>query len=127
MVKQTTRYKIAALVGILILVYYKFIYLREPSWDSLSADELDNINLIGRLEVKDIQKHDKWIVLTTIQAPTLAIQMLAELKDWRLVVVGDRKTPKNWRYVSNTRNNLKNTKLMSFKMCICYCYLINNI
>ena len=42
--------------------------------------------------------HDKWIVVTTINAPTPTIEKLATLKDWRVVVVGDTKTPKDWAY-----------------------------
>ncbi|VDM75264.1 unnamed protein product [Strongylus vulgaris] len=59
---------------------------------------------------------DKWIVVTSINPPTkdikvvllfehcknlnylLRFQRLASLKDWNLVVVADRKTPKNWYY-----------------------------
>jgi hypothetical protein len=39
---------------------------------------------------------DKWIVVTTIQAPTPQLRSLAEIPGWRLVVVGDRKTPQDW-------------------------------
>lgn len=40
---------------------------------------------------------EKWIVVTTIHYPSNALKKLAALKDWRLVVVGDRKTPKDWQ------------------------------
>jgi hypothetical protein len=39
---------------------------------------------------------DKWVVVTTIHYPTAALRKLATLDGWRLVVVGDRKTPKDW-------------------------------
>lgn len=39
---------------------------------------------------------EKWIVVTTIQHPTPALERLAELPDWKLVVVGDKKTPNDW-------------------------------
>lgn len=42
----------------------------------------------------------KFIVITSIFSPTEAIKKFARLKDWQLIVVGDRKTPKNW----NLRN-----------------------
>ncbi len=35
----------------------------------------------------------KFIVTTTIQPPTEATHKFAQMKDWKLVVVGDRKTP----------------------------------
>ncbi len=46
------------------------------------------------------QFHDKWIVVTTIQYPTLALKKLASLSDWKLVVIGDKKTPRDW-YLDN--------------------------
>lgn len=40
--------------------------------------------------------YEKYIVVTTIQYPTPALKKLAQLPDWRLVVVADKKTPKDW-------------------------------
>jgi len=39
---------------------------------------------------------DKWIVVTTIQYPTPQLKKLAQIPGWHLVVVGDKKTPKDW-------------------------------
>ena len=39
----------------------------------------------------------KVIVTTTINPPTKAIKLFDEMKDWHLVVVGDRKTPQDYR------------------------------
>jgi hypothetical protein len=44
--------------------------------------------------------HDKWIVVTTIQNPSPQLKKLAAIPGWRLVVVGDKKTPENW-YLEN--------------------------
>lgn len=41
-------------------------------------------------------QYDKWIVVTTIQHPTDPVKKLASIPGWRLVVVGDKKTPKDW-------------------------------
>jgi hypothetical protein len=43
---------------------------------------------------------NQWIVVTTINAPTKAIRRIGELaaEGWNCVVVGDRKTPKDWAY-----------------------------
>lgn len=43
---------------------------------------------------------DNWIVVTTIQYPTPQLRKLAQIPGWRLVVVGDKKTPKDW-YLEN--------------------------
>lgn len=47
--------------------------------------------------VQSLSGSDKWIVVTTIHPPSLALKKLASLKDWHLVVVGDKKTPENWQ------------------------------
>ena len=43
-----------------------------------------------------LAKHDKWIVVTTINYPTDTIKKLAVAPGWKLVVVADLKTPKDW-------------------------------
>ena len=42
-------------------------------------------------------QNDRWIVLTTIQAPTEAVRALARIPGWSMVVIGDEKTPAKWR------------------------------
>ncbi|MCY6379994.1 hypothetical protein [Hoeflea prorocentri] len=44
-----------------------------------------------------MQGHKKYIVSTTINAPTEAIRRFDAMKDWTLIVVGDRKTPTDYR------------------------------
>lgn len=39
----------------------------------------------------------KFIVTTTINAPTEAIELYDSKKDWELIVIGDKKTPKDYR------------------------------
>lgn len=39
----------------------------------------------------------KFVVITTIYSPTEAVKKFARMKDWQLIVVGDRKTPKDWK------------------------------
>jgi hypothetical protein len=40
--------------------------------------------------------NNKFIIITTIFEPTQAISLFSKLKDYKLVVIGDIKTPKNW-------------------------------
>ena len=47
--------------------------------------------------IPESEKHDKWIVVTTIQAPTEPVKGLAKMPGWKMVAVGDTKTPKDWR------------------------------
>jgi hypothetical protein len=44
----------------------------------------------------------KFIVITSIFNPTVAIEAFAKLKDYHLVVVGDKKTPAGWKYENCT-------------------------
>ena len=43
------------------------------------------------------QMNHKWIVVTTINSPTEDVKKLAAMKGWKVVVVGDTKTPAEWR------------------------------
>lgn len=40
---------------------------------------------------------NKFIVCTSINKPTLAIKKFDAMKDWKLIIVGDKKTPKNYK------------------------------
>jgi hypothetical protein len=40
----------------------------------------------------------KYIIITSIYNPTLAIEKFSKLSDHQLIVVGDKKTPKDWQY-----------------------------
>jgi STELLO glycosyltransferases len=51
----------------------------------------------------NISASEKWIVVTTIQYPTNAMKHLsnyASTNGWKLLVIGDKKTPKDW-YLDN--------------------------
>ncbi len=48
----------------------------------------------------------KFIVITSIFQPTEAIETFAALKDYQLVVVGDKKTPADWNYKNCTYLNI---------------------
>tara|TARA_B100001057_G_C22857399_1_gene953183 strand:+ start:2604 stop:3515 length:912 start_codon:yes stop_codon:yes gene_type:complete len=39
---------------------------------------------------------NKYIITTTINAPTEAIKKFDKMKGWKLIVIGDKKTPKNY-------------------------------
>ena len=42
------------------------------------------------------ETYDKWIVVTSIASPTEQVQKLSKIQGWKLVVVADLKTPKDW-------------------------------
>ena len=58
----------------------------------------------------------KFIVCTSINKPTLAVKKFDAMKDWKLVIVGDKKTPKNYKlkngiYLSPTEQEKIDKKL----------------
>ncbi|CAD5111165.1 unnamed protein product [Dimorphilus gyrociliatus] len=57
------------------------------------------------IETDDFPHHDKWIVTTSINRPTDQMTKLIANENWRMVVVGDLKTPVEWK--------LKNTVFLS--------------
>lgn len=57
---------------------------------------------------RDDMRFDKWIVMTSINYPTSAVRRYSQMLDWRLIVVGDRKTPNDWH------KNLTNCVFLSF-------------
>lgn len=42
-------------------------------------------------------KHSKWVVITTINYPTDTVKRLSRSPGWRVVIVTDQKTPKDWQ------------------------------
>lgn len=63
--------------------------------------------VFSKIEEDDFPKHDKWIVTTTINKPTEQMTKLIKNEEWRMVVVGDVKTPIEWK--------LPNTVFLSVK------------
>jgi len=50
---------------------------------------------------------NKYIVTTTIYEPSIAIKKFSELNDWKLIVVGDKKTPHDKYYdLQNCNKNV---------------------
>ena len=41
---------------------------------------------------------NKFIVITSINEPTIAVKSFSQLKDYQTLVVGDSKTPEDWNF-----------------------------
>lgn len=78
------------LVFILVLVFIQLVYFILISLSSIP--KLNNQNFLAN----KLYKHQKWIVVTSINNPTQQIVTLSKLKEFKLVVVGDTKTDLNW-------------------------------
>lgn len=76
-------------------------------WQRQDSDKSPKKTFSGlskKVDIASIEKkpkpsdlHDKWVVVTTINQPTKDVEYLSKMKGWKVVVVGDTKTPKNWR------------------------------
>ena len=56
-----------------------------------------------------------WIVVTSISEPTSQIKNLAKIKDFQLLVVGDTKTNKNWKYNNTIYLNIETQESLNYK------------
>jgi len=57
---------------------------------------------------------EQWIVVTSINPPTPAIKLLATLPSWRVVVIGDSKTPKDWAWPNVTFLSVEAQQALGF-------------
>eukprot|EP01114_Cavostelium_apophysatum_P002245 TRINITY_DN11979_c0_g2_i1.p2 TRINITY_DN11979_c0_g2~~TRINITY_DN11979_c0_g2_i1.p2 ORF type:complete len:403 (-),score=92.39 TRINITY_DN11979_c0_g2_i1:1387-2595(-) len=62
------------------------------------------------------EKNDKWIVITSINYPTKAIQVFAAQPGWKVVVVGDTKTPEDWSYPNCTFLSVTKQKQLGYRI-----------
>ena len=92
--------KKSATVGVIAILILGFLYyvFNSGEWQTGSR-QIDWKAIPKKSSPPTEELHDKWIVLTTINKPTGDVKKLAEIKGWKVVVVGDTKTPKDWRLV----------------------------
>ncbi|XP_022789850.1 probable glycosyltransferase STELLO1 [Stylophora pistillata] len=97
--------------------------------DSARTRELTNFAL-RQIEAKEInwskilrkqtppkdEMHDKWIVLTTINAPTTDVKKLAGIDGWKVVVVGDTKTPADWSHPNCVFLSVEKQKSLGYRI-----------
>ncbi|GFR95441.1 conserved uncharacterized protein [Elysia marginata] len=57
---------------------------------------------------------EKWIVITTIAPPTDDVKFVASLEGWRVVVVGDLKTPPDWSWPNCDFLDIKKQRELNF-------------
>ncbi|XP_044178096.1 probable glycosyltransferase STELLO1 [Acropora millepora] len=72
-------------------------------WDAVDTGrkpkgDIDWTKIPRKPAPKAEDMHDKWIVVTTISSPTEDVKKLAAMDGWKVVVVGDTKTPADWSH-----------------------------
>ena len=77
------------------------LFIHNVFWNT--GGEVDSLEL-DLEEVKPFPRpdpskmHERWIIVTTIFAPNQDIKLLAKIPGWKLLVIGDLKTPSDWRF-----------------------------
>ena len=73
-------------------------YLRDLKDQNLNIKEnIDWKKIPRKPSPRPEDMHDKWIVITTVSSPTEDVKKLSKIEGWKVVVVGDTKTPEDWR------------------------------
>jgi len=105
-------WKILVGLGLFLFLLYLGQNINTGS-NSLSSIELTKVK--GKLKPREAF-HDKWIVVTSINYPTEAIRVWASLPGWRVVVVGDTKTPQDWEYPNCTYLGVEEQKTLGYRV-----------
>ncbi|XP_058967286.1 uncharacterized protein [Pocillopora verrucosa] len=73
-------------------------------------------NIPRRSRPPEDEMHEKWIVLTTVNPPTADVKKLAGMKGWKVVVVGDTKTPTDWSYPNCVFLSIEKQKTLGYRI-----------
>ncbi|ELT98389.1 hypothetical protein CAPTEDRAFT_204971 [Capitella teleta] len=61
-------------------------------------------------------KHDNWIIVTTVQKPTSAMEKIVQIPNWQLLVVADKKTPETWSLPGAIFLDIRSQKELQYKV-----------
>ncbi|KAH9499447.1 sugar transporter-like protein [Bulinus truncatus] len=90
------------------LVYYDI-------WFDMTLDSVLGKELMKRNSTT-LAQFEKWIVVTSIRPPTDDVKYMANMPGWRVVVVGDVKSPGNWSYPNCDFLSITKQKVLNFKI-----------
>ena len=105
---------------IFLVIVYVSVYLIQQQIYSVRQEPLTNINL-------NVNPSKNWIVVTSISEPTSQIKNLANINDFQLVVIGDKKTNQNWNYNNTIYLSIKTQESLNYtRKNIGYLFAIQN-
>src|SRR5689334_6554615 len=93
-IKDYIRILVAIFLTILVVFYFSQETAGILSGYFSSGYKFHTVNCSNFRHRKEF-KSNKWIVVTTIAAPSEQIKYLASLSDWQVLIVADTKTPRN--------------------------------
>ena len=103
---------IILIYGINIILNY---YLRHDITGNESIQSIIIHKSNSTKSIKETKSKANWIVVTSISEPTSQIKNLAKIKDFQLLVVGDTKTNKNWKYNNTIYLNIETQESLNYK------------
>lgn len=85
----------------------------------VAMSAVDQQKLRSLVQVPASRKEKKpsyWVVITTTNHPTQTIKALASAPQWRVVVVTDQKTPKDWQLENVDILDIKRQQTLDYKI-----------
>ncbi|KAI8741864.1 glycosyltransferase STELLO2 [Biomphalaria glabrata] len=112
--KVTIRRLFAGLLAVCLIsiLYFKVLTGYHTAMRFAETDKLSAI----KIKSADVSPFEKWIVVTSIHPPTDDVKYLAQLPGWRVVVVGDVKSPANWSFLNCDFLSIEKQQLLNFKI-----------
>ncbi|XP_046551374.1 probable glycosyltransferase STELLO1 [Haliotis rubra] len=111
-VKSAHVFRILNIVCMCFVLVYVFWFSFSPRTNTAVRYPKPNPRVINKFRTV---RSDRWIVVTTISYPTPDIKFLAKIPGWKVVVVGDTTTPKDWRYPNCTFLSLDDQHGLGFE------------
>ncbi|EDO39483.1 predicted protein [Nematostella vectensis] len=90
-------------------------WLNVANHKRLSVD-LDWSSIKMKPKPEKSEMNDKWVVITTINYPTDDVKKLAKMDGWKVVVVGDTKTPSDWSHPNCVFLSVKRQKELGYRI-----------
>lgn len=83
----------------------------------ISNENNKSRNELNKIIIKDsLNKNAKnWIVVTSVNDPTDQVKNLANINDFQLVIVGDKKTSESWNHKNTIYLSIKNQEYLNYK------------
>ena len=98
---------------VLVLLYYLQISRPLRNRNDILFSTIFKNNR-SSLVARNITYKEKWIIVTSVNEPTDQIKQLAAIKDFQLLVVGDKKTNQSWSYKNTIFLSLADQEALGF-------------
>ncbi|KAF8950051.1 hypothetical protein BGZ52_003934 [Haplosporangium bisporale] len=99
---------------VLALIHIHFLSRLQDDRDTKITTPANCIAVKKELDEKKKTVGENWIVVTTINQPTDAMDLLCNLEGWNVVVVADTKSPTDWTCGSCVYLSVEDQKCLSY-------------